>query len=212
MGQEMTLGLKIKDARENKRLTQKELADILGLKSDKVISSWERDRTKPDYDSIVKICQILDVSLNYLFGSNSEDYYDSISPNESALIEDFRLLDEIGQSVVLYNLNAQKKRCLEKNIKIDDDFTFKSKDHPVKNLFLDKTNIQYDSMKAKTKDLAKLKKRSYLSYENIFMILGIQGYNGKICIADLIKIMHQIKVPSEELYNDIEILLNNSQY
>jgi len=208
----LSLGIKIKAAREKKRLTQKDLAELCGYKSQKIVSAWENDRSNPDYETIIQLCKILDVSLNYLFGIDSDEYYDSVSPIETSIIEDFRVLDEIGQSVVLYNLEAQKKRCTENQLNINSRLLSTTLELTNKDLFLDKTNLQYDSMKEKAKNLSKLKKTSFLSYETIFFNLCNRGYNGLICIADLVMIMHRVKVPSMKLYNDIEDILKTSQY
>lgn len=121
-------------------------------------------------------------------------------------------MDEIGQSVVIYNLEAQKKRCAENHLDIDSELLSNTGVFTKKELFLEKTNVQYESMKEKTKNLSKLKKTSYLSYEAIFAALCNRGYNGLISIADLVMIMHRAKVPSAKLYDDIEVVLTNSQF
>ena len=57
----------IKNFRKFKRITQEELALKIG-KSKNVISNWERGDNSPDVDNIDKICQILGVTPNQLFG------------------------------------------------------------------------------------------------------------------------------------------------
>ena len=59
------LGDKIKKIRKEKNISQKELAGKLFV-SDKTISSWEQNRTEPNFDMIVKICDILDISVSHL--------------------------------------------------------------------------------------------------------------------------------------------------
>lgn len=61
-----TLGERIKKTREAKGLLQSELANLVGVKSGGVISNWETDQNKPDADKLVKLCEVLDVSLSYL--------------------------------------------------------------------------------------------------------------------------------------------------
>lgn len=65
-----TLGERIKYAREQKKLLQSDLAKLIGVKSAGVISNWEKDLNKPDAEKIVKLCEVLNVSVSYLL-----DYY-----------------------------------------------------------------------------------------------------------------------------------------
>ncbi|MBQ8933940.1 MAG: hypothetical protein IJ061_06620, partial [Lachnospiraceae bacterium] len=59
---------------------------------------WETDKSKPDADKIVQLCDVLDVSCSYLL-----DYYGSedVSASESTLLALFRDLNEDGQQKVL---------------------------------------------------------------------------------------------------------------
>lgn len=59
----MTIGRKIREIRENNHLTQEEFAQKLN-RSQKTISSWERDRTSPDMEETILICNIFGISLN----------------------------------------------------------------------------------------------------------------------------------------------------
>lgn len=70
-----TMGDRIKSARENKGLLQSQLADLISVKSGAVISNWEKNINKPDADKIVKLCDVLDVSLAYLL-----NYYGAKAP------------------------------------------------------------------------------------------------------------------------------------
>lgn len=54
-----------------KGLTQKELAAMIGAKHNSV-SNWEHDQNKPDTDTILQLCKILEISPSYLI-SGSED-------------------------------------------------------------------------------------------------------------------------------------------
>lgn len=62
----MTLiGMKIKEARTIKKMTQQELADLLHV-SRSAISNWESERNYPDLNTIVHLSDILDISLDIL--------------------------------------------------------------------------------------------------------------------------------------------------
>lgn len=60
----------IKENRIAKKLTQKELGDLLSV-SDKTVSSWETGRTYPDISMTIKLAEIFDLSLdNFLKGDD----------------------------------------------------------------------------------------------------------------------------------------------
>ena len=59
-------GTTIKQLREIKQLTQKQLADIIGV-SDKTVSKWETLKGYPDITVIESLAAALGVSLNELF-------------------------------------------------------------------------------------------------------------------------------------------------
>lgn len=59
----MSIGTNIRKAREEKHFTQEKLADSLGV-SFQAVSSWERDEYKPDTDNLIKLAEVLDVSIS----------------------------------------------------------------------------------------------------------------------------------------------------
>lgn len=60
-------GEKLADLRKDCHLDQKELAKELGV-SHHTISSYERGRSQPNHEMLVKIARYFDVSLDYLLG------------------------------------------------------------------------------------------------------------------------------------------------
>lgn len=63
MGQEKSIGQIIKKARENKGISQNELAKILHV-TRQAVSNWENNHNLPDSYILVNLCQILDLNLN----------------------------------------------------------------------------------------------------------------------------------------------------
>lgn len=53
--------------RKRKKMTQKELAEKLGVQHN-TISTWENGINSIDVDTLYKICIILDISINDIFG------------------------------------------------------------------------------------------------------------------------------------------------
>lgn len=69
----MNFGNKIRSLREEKGLTQKELADLLGT-SLKTISNYEVKGTRPrTMKNFEKLAEIFDVNINYLL--TDEEYF-----------------------------------------------------------------------------------------------------------------------------------------
>ena len=63
------LGDKIKELRIKNGMTQKELGKKLGF-SDNTITNYEKNKRDPDYDTLVKLANIFDVSISYLLDIN----------------------------------------------------------------------------------------------------------------------------------------------
>lgn len=70
------IGKQLKQARLNKGITQKELADSIGV-SVGAVKRWEQDLGEPNTKFLISITKELDVSTNYLFGLDvAPDYVD----------------------------------------------------------------------------------------------------------------------------------------
>ncbi len=77
----MFLNKKIKDARLEKKMTQKQLAEELtkrGRKtSNTAIANWESGLNSPDVDTLQIICDILEKDGNYFFDTQKDFLYAS---------------------------------------------------------------------------------------------------------------------------------------
>ena len=72
----MEFSERLKKLRKNAGLTQVDVAEKLGI-SQPAYGSWERGIKKPTQDNLVKIAQVLNVSVDYLVG-NSEEKSDNL--------------------------------------------------------------------------------------------------------------------------------------
>lgn len=63
---QVKIGKLIAECRKAKKLTQVELANLLGV-TDKSVSKWENGICLPDVSLYMKICEILDITLNEFF-------------------------------------------------------------------------------------------------------------------------------------------------
>lgn len=56
--------------RKKNKITQKELADMLGVKHN-AISSWENGVNSIDIDTLFRVCQIFGITVNDMYGISS---------------------------------------------------------------------------------------------------------------------------------------------
>lgn len=66
-----TLGMMISSLRKEKGMTQLELAGKMGV-TDKAVSKWERDLSFPDINSIPKLAEVFEVSVDELMQVKTE--------------------------------------------------------------------------------------------------------------------------------------------
>lgn len=64
-------GDRLKKLREDKDLRQKELAKIIGL-SDRTIGMYEQGRREPDFNTLTKLADFFNVSIDYLLGRTDQ--------------------------------------------------------------------------------------------------------------------------------------------
>lgn len=63
----MTFNVRLKQLRQKHKLTQSELADILGLKPT-AISNYESKRNEPSFEKLIALSKYFSVSCDYLLG------------------------------------------------------------------------------------------------------------------------------------------------
>ncbi len=59
--------LRIRELRKERKMTQTQLAELLATTQD-TVSLWELGKSYPDIPSLVRLCDIFDVSADYLLG------------------------------------------------------------------------------------------------------------------------------------------------
>lgn len=63
---------RIKDLRESRKETQKELADLLQT-TQGTLSNWERGETQPDFETLLKIAKHYNVTIDYILMNDSDE-------------------------------------------------------------------------------------------------------------------------------------------
>ena len=103
-------GEKIKEARLAQHLNQEELAERIGSKY-RSVSTWENGTAKPDYPTLIRLCEVLKTSPNHLLGFDLS--VDTPSLAEWAILHKYRDIDEIGKDAVSAVLDAEYRRVVK---------------------------------------------------------------------------------------------------
>ncbi len=80
----MSIGEKIRNAREDKDLSQREIADLIPMNQSNY-SKIERDVQEPNLEQLRRICQILNLDPRFLL---KLDHYETITKTDLELLRD----------------------------------------------------------------------------------------------------------------------------
>lgn len=99
------IGTRIRKYREDRGLSQKELAQKIGVSNSR-ISNWEQGINRPDADVIANICRALDVSASELLDVRLAP--DDLNDQERKVILAYRTKTELQQAVnILLGVNEE---------------------------------------------------------------------------------------------------------
>lgn len=84
--------------RKKKKLSQKTLAEMIGVKHN-TISSWESCTNSVDIDNLFKICDALDISVDVMMGIDTTNDSFSVSDNEKRLVLAYRSHPEMQLAI-----------------------------------------------------------------------------------------------------------------
>ena len=62
----------LKELREDHEHTQADLAKMLGV-AKSTVSNWEQKKSRPSFEQLCQICELYDVTADYLLGRTSDD-------------------------------------------------------------------------------------------------------------------------------------------
>ena len=93
----MNFNLRLKQLRQRHKLTQSELAEILGLKPT-AISNYESKRNEPSFDKLIALSKYFDVSCDYLLGIS--DAYLPVGGEvlDKDIVDFFNLYQQLNQA------------------------------------------------------------------------------------------------------------------
>lgn len=105
----MSLGKRLKDRREQLRMTQSQLADLLGITKG-AVGNYENGVSSPKEEILLKIFDVLKVEPNYLFQDSFTQQSFECSLQEMDLVQMYRKLDVCGKKAVQTSLQNEYDR------------------------------------------------------------------------------------------------------
>ena len=108
----MTIGQRIKIAREQKNMTQEEVAKLCDTTKQTIFKYENEIITNIPYDKIVSLTKALDVSPSYLFGweqQKESPAQPELTEGEKKLIELYRKVPQEYQALVLQRIQDALK-------------------------------------------------------------------------------------------------------
>ena len=93
---------KLKVVRMQKGLSQAALGKLLGVQA-QTVGRWENGKSKPNLETLNKLCEILDVTLHYFISEEHVDY--QLNLEETFIINKFRELNDDGKKMIINLLN-----------------------------------------------------------------------------------------------------------
>lgn len=100
----MEFSERLKELRKQAHLTQVELAKRLGI-GQSSYADWERGKKNPTQENLIKLAQILNVSVDYLVGNSDEE-------NTNKELEDIELLFRMSSK----GLTDEEKEIFKKEL------------------------------------------------------------------------------------------------
>ncbi len=105
---EMKVGERIKDLRETKDLSLRQMADLTGF-STALLSQMENHLISPSLGTLIKLSRALDVNLGYFFGEGPGEPYTIVRRNERKKVSRFASKDGVKYGYSYKSLGYEKK-------------------------------------------------------------------------------------------------------
>ncbi|MCD8206889.1 MAG: helix-turn-helix domain-containing protein [Bacteroidales bacterium] len=122
----MDIGRKISELRQEKGLTQRDLSEHLGVSSG-AVGMWETGKRQPDPETINKLADYFEVSIDYLFGREANNSSDLAVPDEEIeeLLGYYAALDKMSQRWIMGKMVELLRRGDGKSVAADKPSSLK---------------------------------------------------------------------------------------
>lgn len=110
----MSLGKRLKAERAKKGWSQIYVSEKVGI-TNTVLSNYERDYRDPDTETLKKIAELYDVSVDYLLGrTDNKEHEDSnqtqvISTKDQRIIDKFMKLSDKDKAILIELMERMQK-------------------------------------------------------------------------------------------------------
>lgn len=100
---QVKIGKFIKEKRKEKKITQDELAEKLGV-TNRAISKWENGICMPDSGIMSDLCKILNITINDLFNGEIVDKKDNDKKLEKYLLETYKQKEDGDKKLLNFEI------------------------------------------------------------------------------------------------------------
>lgn len=111
-----TLGTNIKALRKKKKITQRELAEMIGV-NEVTVRSYESDKYNPKTDVIMKLCVALDCKVSDIIDDENQKYYRMFDEHLKDLWKNIQDSDQKRQELLIEFLKTHNYKIKEKDIR-----------------------------------------------------------------------------------------------
>ncbi len=121
------IGERLKKLRKKNGYTQVTLAENLGV-SKGTVAMWETDKRMPDFDKLNELCDLFDVSLDYLTGRSDDASSPklteegigqlgrwAVKDDYAETLRMYASLDIYGKAAVDALIRSERLRCLDQD-------------------------------------------------------------------------------------------------
>lgn len=91
----MNFGKRLRQLRKEKGLTQAELAKLLSI-GESTVSFYESGKRQPDYETLIRLAEVFNVSVDYLLGRTEHKAPNTNKPGSSEVIAAHRADDPMN--------------------------------------------------------------------------------------------------------------------
>ena len=116
---QIKIGNFIAERRKSVNLTQMQLAELLSV-TDRAVSKWERGKCMPDSSIMLKLCELLKITVTDLLTGEIVNMENHDLKNEQALLELVKQKEQNEDELVIKKLEKRIKKQASKNEKFEE--------------------------------------------------------------------------------------------
>lgn len=110
----MGIGKRIKEARDRLGLTQKQLAELVGVTAS-AVTNYENETSHPKETVLYALLKALKVDANFLFQDEMDQIAPSFDQREQTLIKKYRSVDDHGRRTIDTVAEYEYERCCKED-------------------------------------------------------------------------------------------------